>query len=372
MPKEIASERLKYLSRRWIDQTISPEERAELHAWYHDNFNDSLVEDMDARVLAAWQERAFVKLQNSKRRRQVFPSWGLKSTAAAAVVLLGFGLWWFAIRRSLPDVVIHPGRPYAILYDERGKEVAIDSIASEQLVAIGGAQWKKSADGSLLYVSKNDVGENAATNIRTPKGGEIKVQLPDGTLAFLNADSRLQLSRSFGAGKREVQLIGEAYFEVQHDASRPFLVHTTSSTVRVLGTHFNVRAYPAQPAVETTLASGSVALKRKDNGLITMLRPGEQGSVTDAETRVQSVDLKQVLAWKNGDFVFEQETLNDVMQELARWYDISYDFEDHALMDQRLWGILDRQASFEDMLEMLNASKVARFEQQGRRVHVKY
>ncbi len=369
MPNEINPDRLQYLSKKWIDQSISPQERAELNAWYHDHFHDNLVEDVDEQTLADWQERAFIKLQSRKAKGKVLQYWYRRSWVAAALMILGLGLYWFVLRQS---VVVSPGGQQALLYDGHGKAVALDSIPAGQLMTIGGAQWKKSTDGTLLYVAAHAAGSTSSiTNIETPRGGEIKVRLPDGTLAVINADSKLQLSPDFGAEKREVQLRGEAYFEVRHDPSRPFLVQTPSSSVRVLGTHFNVKAYPEESTVKTTLAEGAVELFQKENGLKTLLRPGQQGIVSRAGTKVQDVDVQQVLAWKNGEFVFDQETLDQVMQQLARWYDITYDFENEALKKQRLWGILDRHASFEEMLHMLNESKVAHFEQKGRSVYVR-
>lgn len=371
MPKEIKPDRLRYLSQKWIDQSITPQERAELDAWYHDHFDDYLVEDMDEQELAAWQERAYIKLQNQKSKGRIRQYWYRRSLVAASITLLGFAVYWFALRQFTAVEIINPGRQQAIVYDDQGGTVALDAVSEGQLIDIGGAQWEKSADGTLLYVGTGADGSARSTTIETPKGGEITVRLPDGSLAFINADSKLQLSPNFGAEKREIHLSGEAYFEVRHDPSLPFLVQTTSSEIRVLGTHFNVKAYPEESTVKTTLAEGSVALFHKDKGSKTVLRPGQQGIVSRAGTNVLEVDLAQTLAWKNGEFVFDQENLALVMQQLARWYDISYEFETEALKKLRLWGILDRHASFEDMLQMLNESNVAHFEQKGRRVYVK-
>jgi transmembrane sensor len=158
--------------------------------------------------------------------------------------------------------------------------------------------------------------------LTTPRGGQFRLALPDGSEVWLNAASSIKYPTAFTGKDRKVEITGEAYFEIAHDASKPFKVRVNGMEVNVLGTHFNINAYHDEAFVNTTLLQGKVSLTKA--GAVALLRPGQQARVdnTRSISVLNNVDVDQVVAWKNGYFSFEKADLQTVMRQIARWYDV--------------------------------------------------
>lgn len=243
--------------------------------------------------------------------------WG---RAVAAAVVLGVGLFiyylWQQGHRTIRteevaavqlDNDVLPGSNKAILTLSNGKQVVLDETA-EQLINDGEIAIENKG-GSLLYDRSEKVAYNTMT---TPRGGQYKLKLADGTTVWLNAASSIVYPTSFTGKTREVSITGEVYFEVAKNAAKPFIVKTYSDEIVVKGTSFNVNSYSDETAVKTSLLEGLVEINGK------LLRPGKayQGGVI-AET-----DIARDLAWKNGVFNFHEVALKDAMKQIARWYDV--------------------------------------------------
>jgi len=182
-------------------------------------------------------------------------------------------------------------------------------------------------NGQLSYQAANTTTATGAWNtINTPRGRQFKVALPDGTQVWLNAASSIRYPVAFTGKERKVEINGEAYLEVAKNTSMPFIVQANDVEVLVLGTHFNINSYSDEEAIKTTLLEGAV--KVSTGAATALLTPGKQAAIsTGSGMNVQAADIEQVVAWKNGVFNFQNATLEQVMRQLARWYDIEIVYE---------------------------------------------
>ena len=226
--------------------------------------------------------------------------------------------------------------------------------------------------GNVVYYEENkdSVTVEEYNMIRTPLGGEYSLTLADGTKVWLNAMSELRYPVAFGEGVREVELKGEAYFEVAKDAKKPFTVQFMSSSVTVLGTSFNIRAYPEEKQSQATLAEGSVRIYSPGSSML--LKPGEQAEVNalSGEMVKREVEVKSFTSWKDGRFVFEQQPLEDIMRTLERWYDIRVIFKDEGAKRISLSGNMKRYGDFSQVMKMLQMTGDVRFELHGNDVYI--
>ena len=191
--------------------------------------------------------------------------------------------------------------------------------------------------------------------------------LADGTRVMLNSDSRIRFPDEFEGNERRVYVQGEVYFKVAHDENCPFFVETEAMTVRVLGTEFNVKAYE-ETGTATTLVSGRVGVKTETDSLT--LVPGEQCEVDEVSGRltVREADLVTVLAWKNGEFVFKDVALKDMMNELSRWYDMEVVYESEALKNDRYYIYVERSKMLEEVLDKVALTGNMKYKMDGKKV----
>ena len=261
---------------------------------------------------------------------------------------------------------IEPGGNRAKLIFSDGKSITLRE--DQEGIAI--------RETSIAYidgdpVSYGEIAEVSSVTLQVPRTGQYQVDLPDGTRVWLNSESALTYPMQFTEESRRVQLIGEAYFEVAHNPAQPFIVSTQTQEVTVLGTHFNIHAYTDEPTSRTTLIEGSVhvRLMNDDEGLI--LIPGEQ-AVSDYQT-IQAVraDQDQVLAWKNGKFVFHGQDLASIMRQISRWYDVDVQFEQPALRQFKFGGTVSRENNLSTVLKAMENTGNITFDVYGNTVIVR-
>jgi ferric-dicitrate binding protein FerR (iron transport regulator) len=200
----------------------------------------------------------------------------------------------------------------------------------------------------------NDVMYNT---MNTPPGGQYKLKLPDGTNVWLNAASSITYPTAFMGKDRTVTITGEAYFEVANDRLKPFHVKVNEMDVEVFGTHFNVNAYNDEPAVKTTLLEGSVKVSKYAASVI--LKPGEQTSVSQSSYPSQPIPVETdlVMAWKNGLFNFNKVSLQDVMKQIARWYDVQIVYQGE-IRPKKFGGEIQRDLNLSEVLEGLKETGI--------------
>lgn len=222
----------------------------------------------------------------------------------------------------------------------------------------------------LADFSKAEVNSRKTMFVQTPRGKDYQVILSDGTVVTMNADSKLTFPKHFKGGERVVQLSGEAYFKVKHDPSHPFVVRTERMTTRVLGTEFNLKAYPKSDA-HVTLIQGSVEVHDKSGKEVVRLKPGEDLHVQDGQGFcVSSVDTEYYIQWQEGYFYFDNLPLIDVVRELGRWYNVNIEIRDNSLMSYRLHFIAERNNSVDEVVENLNAFSYMNVEKQGNKIMI--
>lgn len=331
----------------------------------YEEIKSKLREDMDNRIE-----------QHDHIRRKLY-YWPV-----AASILLFIGLaTWFALssknetkpgdKLSRVPIAIKPGSNKAILILANSQSVTLDSTKQGNVAAQSNVLVVKNQKQALQYKTNTSIAENNVPEFNTlitPRGGQYQLQLADGTKVWLNAESRLRYPVSFTGKERVVELTGEAYFEVAKNIDMPFKVVTGSKTVQVLGTHFNVNAYPNE-IYRTTLLEGSVKLNAI-NGGSAKLRPGEQGFFDGRRGfNVTPADTAAAVAWKNGIFLFRNENINDIMKQVARWYDVdvSYGADVHHV---KLGGSVSRYANISNLLNIIELTGSVHFKIEGRRIIV--
>jgi transmembrane sensor len=236
------------------------------------------------------------------------------------------------------------------------------------LATQGNTQVLKLNDGQLQYKESSEVSpsggdlEGAFNTMSTPRGGQYQLTLSDGTKVWLNAASSLRYPATFTGKDRQVELNGEAYFEVAHNAAMPFKVNVAGKEeVEVLGTHFNINSYSDEPAVKTTLLEGSVKVTPAINTTIstqlaTILKPGEQAQMQAGGkiNRQTNVDIGKVMAWKNNIFNFNNE---NIMRQLSRWYNVDIRFEG-TIPGIKFSGEIGRNLSLKQVLSILDETRI--------------
>lgn len=305
--------------------------------------------------------------------------------AAAAVLALAVGLFWLlrpparkpAMEASVP--VVHdvaPGGNKAMLTLADGTELPLDSAASGALTQQGHTRIIQSAGGQLLYTASACQPDILQYNtLRTPRGGQFQVTLPDGTKVWLNAASSLKYPVAFKGSSRQVELNGEAYFEVARNTAMPFKVtvrtgqHNDSMDVAVLGTQFNIMAYADETVIKTTLLEGAVKVSRHGNSK--QLAPG-QGAQLDKQQDLlslqQHVNTEEAVAWKNGYIQLEGNDIASVMRMIARWYNVDVVFT--APVPAHFRGIIPRNVPVSQVLKILEMTGEVHFEIKDRQIIV--
>lgn len=261
----------------------------------------------------------------------------------------------------------------AIAQNDRPTPLRIENLSPGSTQAI-----VTTPTGDTLHVTEHTpvtptlakVVDAGPLQIDVPRGGEFVVTLEDSTRVWLNSESRLTYPAHFSASSRRVELTGEAFFEVKHNPDVPFIVESANQRVRVYGTEFNIRAYPEDDAVYTTLSSGSISLTPSSGSGEIFLSPGKQTIFTKAtsEAKVRQVDIDRVTGWRHGRFVFEEQTLRQIMRDLARWYNFEYEFADDEAAETIFMGSIPRYSNFKTAIAILEKSGGLAFEVKENRI----
>ncbi|QXU42859.1 FecR family protein [Pedobacter sp. D749] len=328
-----------------------------------------------------WEElKVQIEVTSAVRSRGKLRKLWFSIAAAAAAVLLVIGgsLIYHSDQPQPKNLVnifrndIAPGKNTATLTLDNGKKIILSAANEGKLASEAGIMISKTADGQVVYTVKDDK-MAAGTHIHTlstAMGETYRLRLPDQSEVWLNASSSIKFPASFASAKlREVELTGEAYFEIAKDKTHPFIVKTNLQEVQVLGTHFNINSYADHQKTLTTLLEGSVQVSNHaEQGKI--IKPGEQSIVQDGQPiTVAPADIKNVMAWKNGYFRFRNESIKEVMAKIIRWYNIDVVYTGEV-SDEKFNGNISRQKNISEVLTMLSYSNDVKFKVEGRRVTV--
>lgn len=301
--------------------------------------------------------------------------------AAAVLLLLAAGGAAYLLQRpAQPVQTVHqptkpdaqPGGNKAILTLQDGTEITLDSASNGLLAQQGNAKVSKLANGRLAYVQEGGkAAETIYNTMRTPRGGQYQLTLPDGTAVWLNSASSLKFPAAFTNARRTVELTGQAYFEVAPHKAWPFTVKVDDMEVEVLGTHFDIMAYPDEKGINTTLLEGKVKVLNK--GGAALLRPGEQAVLQrgSGTLSVMPAQIGKVTAWKQGLFVFNKMDIESIMREVSRWYDVDIVYPVPFHTTGKLYGGgISRNMLLSDVLHFLEESGIHHFKIEGKKVIV--
>jgi len=271
---------------------------------------------------------------------------------------------------------IEPGKNRAILKLHDGSSFDLENLDDGMIINQPQFTVTKTQDGQLVYQTKEiETAENlSAYNIlETPKGGQFQILLPDGTSVWLNASSKLKFPTQFSGQERKVELSGEGYFEVAKNKEKPFIVSTEKEVIKVLGTHFNVNSYEDETFSRTTLVEGkvkvSMAQQSDKPSSSALLSPGQQSIINKTGMRVLDVAAQDAIAWKNGDFMFNDERIESVMRTLARWYNVEIIYQ-IPLNEIKIWGSISRFKNISEVLNVIELTELVKFKIEGRRIYV--
>lgn len=326
-------------------------------------------------------ERSQITVQNLSARLLT----ALALTATFGMVIIGIATFLFTMtstRLSDPEYQIIPGRNQVLLDFAEGKKIMLKQDSQGIALAQGYVKYASNA----LKIQPLKVKEQLT--LSTSCGALYQLLLPDGTKVWLNSASSIKFPATFtGMETRRVQLTGEAYFEVAKTRS-PFTVVTKGQEITVLGTHFNVYAYPDE-AIRTTLLEGSISVTPLPNrpispdpglldpltlmrsGTTTILKPNQQAIVQKLNISVKTVDAQESVAWKKGDFIFRNTPLKNIMLVLSRWYDVQVVYQKGSRADKKiLGGIISRSTAMTEVLKSLELIAYVHFNVTGRTITV--
>jgi hypothetical protein len=367
-------ENIEILIFKYLQGDLSEGERENLERWLKDGRNKRVFSRLvdKHRIMAKmerlgeydWQ-RSWSHMEGKLHGRKRLP-WMRWVVAASVfgIVALGLRVFFHGEEDSSSAVAegrVVPGMSYAELVLPDGKVVELHRDSTRVFLAENGNSLKN--ENGVLFFSADTgcaVQRVEYSEVRTPRGGEYQVILPDGTVVWLNSESKLRFPTTFPGSERRVSASGELYFQVARDSLSPFRIEVEGVyEVEVLGTEFNVRAYAGLPSA-TTLIKGSVVVHDVDS--VVQLKPGEQlvKSGDGREMSVREVDVTSYVAWKSGYFLFENERLEDILSELARWYNVDVFYENQSVREERFSVDIRRHENFEEVLRLIERTGTVR------------
>ncbi|GGI25284.1 FecR family protein [Pedobacter mendelii] len=386
----LSKERLQELVKLQFERTISAVEKEELFNYVLDPlYAEELLAKLPDVLSIDLTDEDLNETQKENVLSYIFKYGHIKKTipyrakfwpriiaAASVILVVGIGFYFYRSydekeKQTIYAYDANPGINSATLTLGNGQKILLSNAATGKLAEQQGVIITKSLKGELIYTIKNVGTERPEFNtMSTANGQQYIVNLPDGSKVWLNAASSLTYPSTFASlKKRYVTLKGEGYFEITKDKAHPFVVKTDNQTVEVLGTHFNINSYKDEPNVKTTLLEGGVKIK---SGLRTeILNPGQQGIVSLEENNIvtKQADIQEVLAWKNGDFIFNGVDIKNIMFSLSRWYDVEIKYEG-TVTKELYYGKISRSKNLSSVLKMLQKAGGAHLRIEGRRIIV--
>lgn len=379
------------LAEKYLAGHASKEEVEALEQYYElfknesgglDGLSDDAMQLLEDRMF----QRIMQRLSTAETRTvRLFYRRSLQVAAAAAVLLAVTTIWLISNRTTMPAqhaAVIRPGGNKAVLTMSNGKKVQLEDLQQGKVLYEEGVKISQEADGVLVYeLGAGAAGEKTLYHtITTPNGGQFQINLPDGSKVWLNAGSSLTYAVNRPDAPREVELGGEAYFEVakvyrgNSKERLPFRVKAGQELVEVLGTHFSINSYKKQQ-IRTALYEGSVRVfqidpvSKKKQPESKLLKPGQELVLAESGWNTHEASVKRDLSWKNGLFVFDKESIQDVMNTLSRWYDVEVTYS--GVITKELFSLeVSRSKNIQEILEILSLTNLVHFKIEGRTIMV--
>ncbi len=382
-------QRLEELFALYLRNGTSQEEERELMSL----LTDTDLESEKERLLEEWMnkmpethslstiqgDRIFDNIIGQKRVQAPVIKMGRRKiwwSVAAAVLILLAGASYFLLpisRNANPSGALSrndraPGRSQATLTLSNGSKILLDSAQVGLIAQQGNARITKLNNGELAYNALSEKPTEQINTLTTPIGGQYKLKLPDGTLVWLNAASSIQYPTAFSGKERSVKVTGEVYLEVAKNPAMPFIVKTSNSEVRVLGTHFNINDYPDEETQKITLLEGAVRVTDSITHLD--LKPGQQAEIIfnlHIELR-KAVDTDNIVSWKDGYFNFQQADIQTIMRQISKWYDLEVIYVS-PISKKRFNGMIKRDQNLKEVLKIMEAGGI-KFKLEGKKLYI--
>ncbi len=396
------------LLNRFLNNDCSDLEKQEVEAWLLNPNNDELISKWMAehwdntnaienttnenlnytRIRAIIQARIGLHRNSDRKNAKVVILDFIKNNkpfryVAAAAIIFSFitnlyflfsnnrnaerGITGTEKRVSPPDIA-PPNSTNAVLTLANGQKIQLDSVGKGILATEGTVKVAKNELGEIVYSESAKTNSISYNTMSLPKGSKpIRLVLSDGSLVWLNAASSVTFPTAFIGSERKVSITGEAYFEVAHNASKPFYVSHDDITVRVLGTHFNVNTYQDERNIKVTLLEGSVNVSKGNNSA--RLKPGEQAVVAkDKIGLITNIDLEEVMSWKNGQFYFKGTELKSIMRQIEKYYNVEVEFKDD--INDEFYAKMERNINVSEFLKKLELTNIVHFKIEGNKITV--
>jgi transmembrane sensor len=402
--------RLEYLFQRYLNDVLTIEESEELTLFLQQSANDTTIKELLDQV---WNSLAVDNRLSNSRANDIFSAILASDTPiqqapvtmqepepkvrrlftfmrvaiAASLLLFAGAIYYFVFYHQPEQAIVNnndqplkndipPGKVGAVLTLSDGTTINLDSSENGNIAQQGNTTIIK-LDSQIKYnASSLANAQHLYNTISTTRGHQYQLILPDGSKVWLNAGSSIRFPIVFAGSERRVEVTGELYFEVKHNSSMPFTVAANGVEVHDLGTQFNINAYDNEDGVVTTLIEGKVSIASKQsatgNKQLTVLAPGQQGQVSETGDVkvVKDADVEAAIAWKNGQFMFEGNTIQSVMRQLERWYDVQVEYSGNVSKEEFV-GTISRFGNISEVLNMLQKTGTVSFEIKGRKVIVK-
>ncbi|WP_282126080.1 FecR family protein [Marinifilum flexuosum] len=361
----------------YISGELNEEGRKSMEAWINSSDENQKIYEkiLKKSLFVRWSlksnqidtNKGWKKFENRLNSRVRYISWFV--AAASIAIILGFSIpfLWNQYQENQELISanqsILPGKKGAQLILSTGKQVAVED-QSKRIKEKDGSFIHLDAKTGLEYSKSETSSDKLIYNtLKTARGNEFSMQLADGTRVWLNADSELRYPVQFTGKNRKVYLKGEAYFDVSHDEKKAFIVNSYNQEVKVYGTEFCINAYK-QREIKTVLVNGSVGVRANPTSEEAKLKPGELGlaDVQAGTIEIQKVNVRPYIAWKDGDFVFENESLENIMLRLERWYNVKVFYMNEECKDFRFSGDMKRYSDVSNLLYFIQETSNAKFE----------
>ena len=336
---------------------------------------------LEADKAKMWKQVQSRMNKNSRYRVKRY----LKYAAIIVAFVLAGGTWWM-VKENPEEIIsvelsetsmLSPGTPKAYILFSSGQRMDLTTTEHDTMIMEKGMQVRVGSSGKISYIP-GDSGsilkqEIVYNTIVVPRGGEYKLELADGTLVWLNSDSELRYPVKFAGSQRDVWLKGEGYFEVSKNPEKPFRVVVDDMIVKVLGTSFNINAYKDRGNILTTLVSGKVDIQDMSGKSLVVMSPNQQVDFRHGKiSSVQEVDITRFVSWIDGKFYFNDMTLENIMSQLQRWYDIEVFFVDEELKSYPFTGVIRRDFTAGQIFEIIEKTTRVKFNVRGKCVTVNH
>lgn len=347
--------RTQELVEKFIENRATSAEESELMSWYR-SANETELQWLDQSEATRLRMLSAINQQIQPQSiRRIWP----RIAAAASILLVLSAGSYFILHKEKPQqtatvqkIDIAPGNQGATLQLSNGQQISLNSVKVGNIAQQGNTNISKTTDNKIVYNSTAPASELIYNIITTKRGNFYPLTLSDGTVAILDAASSIKYPVAFTGNERKVEITGQVYFEVKHNAKMPFRVVANGQTFEDLGTSFNINAYNDEPNVKATLIEGSIRVNDQN-----ILTPGQQAVITSGHIKVGKADIEQAVAWKNGSFNFDNTPMDEAMRQISRWYDVDIEYP-NGMPKTVFNGGMYRNMKASQVLEILSFFKV--------------